>query len=245
LVLQNRYTGDMGDFGKFLLLKNLFPNEKVTTIWYLYPDETHNSDGSHTIEESNVTLYQHCQNLDSQLTDLFNTIHQKSERHIEHFETMKVLSAGSYFKESIIGIGQGYRESWLERALDFLKTTHSNVVCLDPDNGILPSSHVSKNKLGKYATLEEIESFFCMDTIDHCVIYQHFNRLKSHTTQQEEAQRRFEEIYKGRARISIIRHNPVQARFYIILSKKNMDIHQLEYIKSLKYADKAFFTLYQ
>lgn len=47
--MQDRYAGDIGDFGKFSLLRNLFKNEqyKIGTIWYRYPDESHNDDGRH------------------------------------------------------------------------------------------------------------------------------------------------------------------------------------------------------
>ena len=46
--MQNRYTGDIGDFGKLGLLRVL--QESGLTIgvnWYLVPDENHNSDGRH------------------------------------------------------------------------------------------------------------------------------------------------------------------------------------------------------
>jgi len=45
--MQNRYSGDIGDYSKFVLLKKLFGNEKIGLVWYLYPDETHNNDGLH------------------------------------------------------------------------------------------------------------------------------------------------------------------------------------------------------
>ena len=46
--MQNRYTGDIGDFGKFGLLRQLsHTGLSIGLNWYLTPDETHNGDGRH------------------------------------------------------------------------------------------------------------------------------------------------------------------------------------------------------
>jgi len=244
--MQNRYTGDMGDFGKFLLLKNLFPNEKIATIWYLYPDESHNSDGSHTVEEGNSKLYAHCHDLDPKMAELFNMIHTYERREVRHFEKLGVLKEGFYFDLPILGEGVYYRERWMIKALGFLNASHSRVVCLDPDNGIEPASmqRAPDIKRGKYARYEEIWQFFSIPQIDHCVIYQHFNRLKKHDLQMAEAKRYFEAAYTDVAHVSIIRHNPVQARFYIILSKKHAALDLETKLSRLFYDKKNFFTLF-
>ena len=46
--MQDRYTGDIGDFGKLGLLRQLASTGLSIGInWYRTPDETHNSDGLH------------------------------------------------------------------------------------------------------------------------------------------------------------------------------------------------------
>lgn len=47
--MQHRYAADIGDFGKFHLLRFLFNHTgyKLKQIWYLYPNESHNNDGLH------------------------------------------------------------------------------------------------------------------------------------------------------------------------------------------------------
>lgn len=53
--MQDRYAGDVGDFGKFGLLRHLcgktaqdkHPQLKPGVIWYRVPDENHNGDGRH------------------------------------------------------------------------------------------------------------------------------------------------------------------------------------------------------
>ena len=50
--MQDRYAGDVGDFGKFGLLRTLCelnaPQLKLGIVWYLVPEESHNEDGKHT-----------------------------------------------------------------------------------------------------------------------------------------------------------------------------------------------------
>ncbi len=46
--MQNRYTGDIGDFSKLGLLRVLHAARlSIGLNWYLTPDETHNNDGGH------------------------------------------------------------------------------------------------------------------------------------------------------------------------------------------------------
>ncbi len=243
--MQNRYTGDIGDFGKFLLLKHLFPTESIATIWYLYPNETHNNDGSHKVVEGNHNLYTHCYTLDPQMSELFHQIHQRDARHIGLFEEMGVLENSHYFTESILGEGESYRIQWLKRALEFIRSKSCSVVCLDPDNGIEPSSmnKLSTIKQGKYATYTEIESFFESECVKHLVVYQHFHRQQSHEAQMREAKVKFEKLYKWRAEVTIIRHNPVQARFYIILSKPTESIESIRSLEECIYGSRAFFSV--
>lgn len=47
LRMQDRYTGDSGDYIKYVLLRALSLGLKLGVAWYLYPDEDHNSDGKH------------------------------------------------------------------------------------------------------------------------------------------------------------------------------------------------------
>ena len=52
--MQDRYAGDIGDFLKFSLLRQLCqpsdvdPGLRLGVVWYLAPDEDHNLDGKHT-----------------------------------------------------------------------------------------------------------------------------------------------------------------------------------------------------
>jgi hypothetical protein len=46
--MQNRYFGDIGDFGKYGMLRSVNGTGlRLGVDWYLFPDESHNDDGKH------------------------------------------------------------------------------------------------------------------------------------------------------------------------------------------------------
>lgn len=243
--MQHRYSGDIGDFGKFLLLKRLFPQERIATIWYLYPDETHNNDGSHKVHRANPKLFERCSAIDPQMSALFDAIHESGGRHVDRFAQLGVLERGVYFSEPIIGEGRGYRARWLKSALECVTRHDAAVVCLDPDNGVEPLSmqQYSTLKQGKYATYAEIETFFALPSTEYVVIYQHFHRQHAHQAQMQAAKERFEHLYARRGRVEIIRHHPLQARFYILLCKTALDPTRIDALSNVAYGEKRFFSV--
>ena len=47
--MQNRYAGDVGDYGKLAMLRQIADTGLVMGVnWYLVADEAHNNDGKHT-----------------------------------------------------------------------------------------------------------------------------------------------------------------------------------------------------
>ena len=71
LYMQDRYTGDIGDYIKYALLRALSPGLKLGIAWYLYPDENHNSDGKHVQYLQDPQRWRH---LDPELFDALKQI---------------------------------------------------------------------------------------------------------------------------------------------------------------------------
>lgn len=246
--MQNRYTGDIGDFGKFLLLKALFPEHTIGTVWYLYPDETHNNDGSHIVCDANHALFRRCMGLDPVMAESFNAIFRHPSRHVGLLESAKLIPDGVYFSEPVLGNDPNdllHRPAWHAEALDHIAVHGCSVVCLDPDNGIEPrsKSKAAPSARGKYVTYDEIEAFFQIEAVRHCLIYQHPHRMKSHAAQARELHEEFSQRYHGRAAVTLIRHNPVQPRFYIVLSKEGPIPGIDDKLSSLLFGGKPFFSL--
>jgi len=183
--MQDRYAGDVGDFGKFGLLRHLFGGEqwKLGVIWYAFPDEA-GTDGRHTDYLTKAGF----KNCDEVLHSKLKIIVESDSRSITTLQNTDLLQDGTiYFSDSVdfydILPGNSeknkeariiYRRNWLKRAQQMV--SGCNAIFLDPDNGLEPisSCKLSCKKAGKYAYYDEIVQLYESKKI--CVIYHHFYR---------------------------------------------------------------------
>lgn len=93
--MQNRYAGDVGDFGKLGLLRQLTSSQlNIGVNWYLAPDESHNADGKH-IGYIQDTRYNGCDDsLRNSLKEIVN-----GQRSVSALETMYLVSNAIYYHE--------------------------------------------------------------------------------------------------------------------------------------------------
>ncbi|MBD3413291.1 MAG: hypothetical protein GF421_02535 [Candidatus Aminicenantes bacterium] len=74
--MQDRYTGDIGDFGKYGLLRYILDREDMTlgVNWYLVPNEAHNDDGKYnryTVREFIFVLHENHSKVKNTLINSF------------------------------------------------------------------------------------------------------------------------------------------------------------------------------
>lgn len=158
--MQNRYTGDIGDYGKLGLLRVL-QNEglSIGVNWYLVPDETHNGDGRHIQYLTNETIGQ----CDMTLWTELNHIVGSGERAVSALQKDSILKAAFYSEpldftdESRTGRAEK-RKAWHHAALNHLRGT--DIVFVDPDNGILVPSAEGTRKENKFVRTEELEAYY-------------------------------------------------------------------------------------
>lgn len=90
--MQDRYTGDIGDFGKLGLLRRLSERLSIGVSWYLVPDESHNGDGQH-IDYLTKNSFRACG------PTLFDTLAQivgSDQRKVTALENPTILSSVYY-----------------------------------------------------------------------------------------------------------------------------------------------------
>jgi hypothetical protein len=197
--VQNRYVGDLGDFGKYGLLRHLCSQLVLGVVWYLVPDEGHNRDGRHirylnldaasssyygvpvcTPEAAahNVRDFRRCQ---PELYDSLARIIAARARTVAEVRARGLLPRGSVFSEEPLTFiastplpeRHRAREAWLSRAM--AQTADCDIVFLDPDNGLEVKSHPITSRLGpKYAAYDDLKRFRARDQT--VIIYQHFER---------------------------------------------------------------------
>ena len=154
--MQNRYAGDVGDFGKIGLLRQIKRSElDIGVNWYLAPDEDHNSDGKH-IGYIVDPRYNNC---DDSLRDSLKEI-VNSKRSVAALENMNLIPDAVYYHEVLCSPSRTFsRRDWHIKALEALSC--ADVVFLDPDNGLLVKSvSAGSSKSNKYVAQSEITDYF-------------------------------------------------------------------------------------
>ena len=166
--MQNRYVGDIGDFGKLGLLSflsketglsigiNCYLTEPVTQ------KEKKNSDGKY-IEYENLKDY------DVELYSKLNEISHSNNRNVVALKKANLVRDTKYFEASLVED----REKWHQDALVALEGC--KVVFLDPDNGLEVKSAKGKS-LKKYVKKGELADYYNKGS--SVIYYQHQARKK-------------------------------------------------------------------
>ena len=169
--MQDRYAGDIGDYGKFGLLRALSAaGLSIGVNWYRtipLASELTRDDGRYRIPQS---LF-HC---DVELAKTLFEISQPDnpERSVKALEDAKLINGAVYFSE-LVRIAD--RAEWHREAMTALRCC--DLVFLDPDNGLLVKSvSPSSEKSVKYALYEEVCAY--VGAKKSVVIYNHRCRKK-------------------------------------------------------------------
>ena len=190
--MQDRYTGDLGDFGKYGLLRAItgaITEEKAIplgVVWYLTPDGG-NGDGRQTgylrLEEKRARQFTRC---DPELYGELQRIVKSDEREVAAIERSGLLPASTAYHPGVLnprGVRKEggtlreartrAREEWQREALEV--TEESGMVFLDPDNG-LETGRMGASELqgAKYAYYEELRPY--LERRQTVVVCQHLNR---------------------------------------------------------------------
>ena len=184
--MQNKYVGDVGDFGKYGLLRDLGTGFALGMVWYLFSEDERNADGGFVTflepTPANLIKFREC---DPALYDTLAGIVRDEDRSVTSVRERGVLPAGTVFHEdeltyeSMPGIGPSAkaarlarRSQWVERALD--ATQACDLVFLDPDNGIESGTQRHEKFGPKFVYFDEVQSY--LDRGQSVVIYHHFCR---------------------------------------------------------------------
>ncbi len=197
--MQDRYTGDVGDFGKYGMLRQLcgLCDEnaeplKLGVVWYRPPlsivagDPA--DDGKHTsyLQSGQDEPFRCC---DPPLYDALREIVECNSRCVEAVERTGLLGPDAVFYAARVpgppprARGEARtaeRQRWVNDALE--ATAGCDVVFLDPDNGLEPKSvSITRKMAPKYAYLSEVEKWFGRG--QSVVVYHHLGRNGTHAEQ--------------------------------------------------------------
>ncbi len=180
--MRDQFVGDVGDFGKYGLLRRLTePDLTLGVVWYYRKDEPEIGHGDLTryscLNYHDRDKYETC---DPELWRILGELVRNGKRFVRCVEQSPILPAGTqYFRDllSFDGVPAGkqrrqHRSDWLRDALS--ATEGADIVFLDPDNNIRLDENGKFGKDGpKYAYLDEIKAFW--ERGQTVVVYHHTN----------------------------------------------------------------------
>ena len=203
--MQDRYVGDVGDFGKYGLLRYLTGQREAPStsdmptrlgvVWYLYPNEA-NGDGKFTgylcKAHKDSANFRVC---DPSLYDKLQRLVETDNRNILAVQQSGILPVKTLYYGKSLSFPQGMsridkqvkRTGWFDGALE--ATYNADVVFVDPDNsvvfdpvnGIPPSVDPLDNKGPKYVFIADLSRFYQRG--QSLVIYHHLARWDTHIRQ--------------------------------------------------------------
>lgn len=183
--MQDRFVGDIGDFGKYGLLRALtglwdwerggaLPEHKrlsLGVVWYRNegakggPNEGQNV--GYLFDPQRAPLFN---DLDP---DLFSCLKYIvcNKRNLEAIEASNILgkSEETLFYKNCVPKEQTEREKWFNDALDHIED--KDVVFLDPDTGIIPKFPKDRRK---HIFLPEVDKIVNSERCQTIIAYQHY-----------------------------------------------------------------------
>jgi hypothetical protein len=211
--LHNIFACDIGDFGKYALLRSLVCNDYVLGVnWYL------NTSGGKTFEYLNEQHESRFRRCSPDLYDTLRKINRLRVDLISEIEKSHILPERTvYFNEPLDRVSNRGREDWLRRVLDVTK--RADVVFCDPDNGLAPeSAKLAEKKAAKYAFPKEIAELVRRG--QSVVLYQYMNRSLMHRDQMARLRSRLMKA-TGSREIWTVRFRRIVVHTYFIIPSKD------------------------
>ncbi|MCY4077001.1 MAG: hypothetical protein OXH04_16400 [Acidobacteria bacterium] len=202
--MQDRYAGDVGDYGKYGLLRRLCrrdahgPEFRLGVLWYLTEDAKP-GDGE-KLDYLDPPLNDEFRRCDPALFEKMRSVVHGGARSVAFVEACGALPANTvFFRDKLVfepyqkrASRASNRRDWVETGLRAVKDAH--LVFADPDTGLEVSSKGPLSGEGpKYAFYEDLLP--CWRRGQSLVIYQHIARNESAeeqiATRLDELRRRF------------------------------------------------------
>ena len=167
--MQDRYAGDIGDYGKIGLLKCLQAHGFIIGVnWYRVPelDIEKRKDGTFKQDDGKYLISGKLKECDPALAEILTWI-AKNNRSVRAIQNAELIPGAVYYDEYLTVDG---REEWNKRAARLFENV--NLVFMDPDNGLLVKS-VKKHSARsvKYAFYDEVKNY--IDAGKSVLVYNH------------------------------------------------------------------------
>lgn len=236
--MQDKYVADIGDFGKYALLKYLRHEHasRLGVVWYwVDPDHTdrehQRNDGMHIgyLGVAGKNTNHQLRQIDPDLFDQLRGLVTCNQRGTKYVESYALLGTDTIFCSDSVSLAtiSKQRDEWLSRALKAV--SHADVVFLDPDNGLASSECIgSRAGDAKFVLRNELIRFWGAGP-QALILYHHPGRSTDHDTQILAMTKELSFLPKSRVLPLRYRRGTSRA-YFVIVPESNAD----QWIQSLK-----------
>ena len=215
--MQDRFVGDIGDFGKYRLLRVLtgiypeaVPRLSLGVVWYRNVEESPKP-RSPAKDAGYLDKADRFRDCDPVLFDALDEIVASGERNLRVLERSGLLGGMAVHGQTVtVPKDADARKQWANRALEAVGD--SAVVFVDPDVGLAPAT--AKNSPA-HARLAEIKPV--VERAQTLVIYQSFGRSGKHPQQMARWMKSLPRAFSFEGIVRILRFRPCSPRAFIIL----------------------------
>ena len=170
--MKNQYFGDVGDYGKYGLLRYLAGQGITIAVnWYLtMDDESNDGNNRRYLAKDKNQIY------DPELFDVLKAMYAKNEKDVSRFASLRMIPGAIYFNKTVkpelstltVSEKRTERERWHHEALEACSGT--KLVFLDPDNGLRAGTPSAKKDAVKYVYSSEVADYYKhgQDVVYYC-----------------------------------------------------------------------------
>ncbi len=178
--MKNQYFGDVGDYGKYGLLRFLAKQGlSIAVNWYLTPNDESN-DGS----KRGYLKDGHYRACDPELFDVLREMCNQQEKDVCHFGQRGMIPGAIYYSKMVepqsgrtnlpVVLRRAARKRWHQKALE--ACAGPVLVFMDPDNGLKSGMPSAGKNACKYVYASEVCDYY--DRGQDVVYYCHKGRRK-------------------------------------------------------------------
>ena len=220
--MQDKYVGDIGDFGKYILLNEICSEFKLGVNWFYVNEEKQTEDQGYRYrylkdENKDSEKYERCcQDLYRKFRSL--EVVKNKNRNIAKIEEAQILPVETAFYRKPLPKGETARKRWFKESIEVFEREKVNIIFLDPDNGIQPNPQKDKEAKDatKYVFYDEIEFYYKIGK--SLIIYSHRDRKPRDEYDKKILQ--IQDHIKQPIEIKVLKFKRFSVRHYIFLIQK-------------------------
>lgn len=219
--MKNQYIGDIGDYGKYGMLRSLAAaGVKIGINWYLSPDDGR-TDGNHTEYLSDAKM----RGYDAVAYDVMKDLAFRNDKTVQMVENSGILNGMSFYSE-LLKLDELHwsrrtdrRNQWHRGALEALADV--DLVFADPDNSLTVNKKPSQKGSEKFILPAEIMDYY---NRGQDIVYYHHRSRKNHEGWMEEKTQM--KRFLPDAKLLAVAFRRWSCRVYIfVIHEKNTDFY--------------------